>query len=330
MKLPLLLFCVALSPYLSAHAWTATGTTRGSVYHWRQILRGNSRSRHQTHLFQEELSSGRILSPEYFKSVYDKDRSRGNTLSERTSSSSATGVDCDDGECAGCITPWDIGGGRPQPAIVKAYEEGQLRGRIIDAGCGAGENCIYLAGKYGITSVFGCDLAKGGIKIANARVSKIAKIQEGNDNTMDVSDVNDSVSPFWTSPQFFVASCTEMTDEYFTLFGNKSELFDVSIDSGLLHCLSDDDAKDYVKQLKRILKPGTGRAYVGCFSTKNPAESWDNPRRLSPQYLENLFCQEDGWEITSIQDTWWARPPERGSSQGAFSMALWMEARLIS
>mmetsp|Transcript_13450 Transcript_13450/g.19615 ORF Transcript_13450/g.19615 Transcript_13450/m.19615 type:complete len:103 (+) Transcript_13450:1-309(+) len=100
------------------------------------------------------------------------------------------------------------------------------------------------------------------------------------------------------------------------------------IDSGLLHCLSDDDAINYLSQMTRLVKPTTGRAYVGCFSTANP-EPWDNPRRLSEDYLRGLFCRENGWEVISVKDTWWSRPPERGSSQGAFSMALWMEARRL-
>ena len=247
------------------------------------------------------LSSGRVLPPDYFKSVYERTDEEGEVIT----------------------TPWDIGGGRPQPAIIKAYEQGQLRGRILDAGCGAGENCIYLAGKYGVTSVVGSDLAEGAIREAEERVDRMEDGQDGKHR--------EQPSPFWTQPAFFIASCTEIADKYEKQLdvndGEEPKLFDVSIDSGLLHCLSDEDAELYVQQLGRLVKPDTGRAYIGCFSTKNPAESWDNPRRLSPQYLKNLFSEDNGWEVISITDTWWARPPERGSSQGSFSMALWMEAR---
>ena len=34
--------------------------------------------------------------------------------------------------------PWDIG--RPQPAFVRLADEGRLTGRLLDAGCGTGEN----------------------------------------------------------------------------------------------------------------------------------------------------------------------------------------------
>ncbi len=41
--------------------------------------------------------------------------------------------------------PWDTG--RPQPAIVKLAEAGQIRGSVLDVGCGTGENVLYLAGQ---------------------------------------------------------------------------------------------------------------------------------------------------------------------------------------
>ena len=41
--------------------------------------------------------------------------------------------------------PWDTG--RPQPAIVKLAEAGQIRGSVLDVGCGTGENVLYLAAK---------------------------------------------------------------------------------------------------------------------------------------------------------------------------------------
>ena len=39
--------------------------------------------------------------------------------------------------------PWDTG--RPQPAIIKLVEAGQIRGSVLDVGCGTGENLLYLA-----------------------------------------------------------------------------------------------------------------------------------------------------------------------------------------
>jgi SAM-dependent methyltransferase len=275
---------------------------------------------------------GRVLPTEYYKSVYDEEQEVQPSGLDPTIGAATTSTDA-------ATTPWDIGGGKPQPSIVKAYEEGKLRGRILDVGCGAGENCIYLAQKYGVTSIVGCDIAPGAIRMAQERVRQIMEPTTTitRSQQQEDSDASSSLPTFWTRPEFFVASCTEIVDTYQCLDdeandheANEKELFDVTIDSGLLHCLSDDVAKVYVQNLAQLVKPSTGRVYVGCFSTKNPAESWDNPRRLSPEYLEQLFCTDHGWEVISIVDTWWSRPPGRGSSQGAFSMALWMEARRIA
>lgn len=220
-------------------------------------------------------------------------------------------------------TPWDIGNYRPQPAVVRAYDEGKLRGHILDAGCGIGENCAYLAKKYGVCSVTGFDLSEDAVKVA----SEISK--------------NQDITPFWTEPRFFATSCTEVADTLGSDLlagligendckGQDAPLFDVVLDSGLLHCLSKEDARQYVQQIGKLLRPNTGRFYIGCFSTANP-DPWDNPRRISEDYLKNdLFTCRETWDVISCRECWWARPPSRGSSSGgAFSLALWVEVRFL-
>jgi len=39
--------------------------------------------------------------------------------------------------------PWDIG--RPQPAIERLADNGQITGLVLDVGCGTGEHTIYLS-----------------------------------------------------------------------------------------------------------------------------------------------------------------------------------------
>lgn len=275
--------------------------------------------------------------PEYYKSVYEVHGS------EKSSTTATVGTLLPDSTGAADTatsstrtskTPWDIGG--PQPSIVQAYNEGKLRGRILDAGCGFGENSIFLAAKYGVASVVGFDLAEGAIRTATDRAQE-----------MERSSLLSSSSslPFWTTPRFVVASCTEIASSSSAIITSSSSRttasenedaasqncnnrFDVAIDSGLLHCLTNTDARTYVSQLAELVTPKTGRAYVGCFSTANP-DPWSNPRRLSGEYLASLFCEERGWEIAEIKDTWWSRPRHRGSKQGSFSQALWMEARRL-
>ncbi|HPX74166.1 MAG TPA: class I SAM-dependent methyltransferase, partial [Methanoregulaceae archaeon] len=40
--------------------------------------------------------------------------------------------------------PWDIG--RPQQEIVRLEETGQITGKVLDVGCGTGDNALFLAG----------------------------------------------------------------------------------------------------------------------------------------------------------------------------------------
>jgi len=203
--------------------------------------------------------------------------------------------------------PWDLNG-RPQPTVVSAAEEGKFANAwILDCGCGTGENALFLAQKAKAKGVVGFDISRDAIETARSRVESL---EEPN------------------RPEFVVASCADVADHAMVHRQKEGGLFDVALDSALLHCLSDEDAVLYVQQLSRLVKRGSGRCFVGCFSDKNP-DPWDNPRRLSEENLRALFCEEAGWEVLNIRDTWWSRPTYRGSSQGSFSMALWMEARRL-
>jgi len=50
--------------------------------------------------------------------------------------------------------PWDIG--RPQPAFVRLADDGLLRGQVLDAGCGRGEQALLAADRVaGASSYLG-------------------------------------------------------------------------------------------------------------------------------------------------------------------------------
>jgi len=63
------------------------------------------------------------------------------------------------------IPPWDIG--RPQKEIIRLAKDGEISGRVLDVGCGTGENALYLAG-LGF-EVWGIDAAPAAIKKAKRR-----------------------------------------------------------------------------------------------------------------------------------------------------------------
>src|SRR6266436_6458821 len=63
--------------------------------------------------------------------------------------------------------PWDIG--RPQPAFARLADEGRLTGRLLDAGCGTGENALLAASRG--ADVTGIDVAPTAIARARAKAS---------------------------------------------------------------------------------------------------------------------------------------------------------------
>jgi SAM-dependent methyltransferase len=61
--------------------------------------------------------------------------------------------------------PWEIGAA--QPVVVELATSGQLRGRVLDAGCGTGENTI-VAAQHG-ARVLGVDLSPRAIEQASGK-----------------------------------------------------------------------------------------------------------------------------------------------------------------
>lgn len=61
--------------------------------------------------------------------------------------------------------PWDIGA--PQPGVVAWEAAGRFRGHVLDAGCGTGDNALFLASRgYSVTAV---DIAPTAIETARTR-----------------------------------------------------------------------------------------------------------------------------------------------------------------
>jgi len=204
--------------------------------------------------------------------------------------------------------PWDVGG--PQRQIVKVAKKGLFRGRsVLDCGCGTGDNAAFLLGEDGgASSVVGFDISPHAVKAAQQRCQDIG----GGDRV-----------------RFHVASCTSLEDMTSLLpvadFSPSPLLFDIVLDSALLHCLSDVDAEAYVQNLSNLVNPNGGMLLLGCFSDQN-RDPWSNPRRLSETRLRELLSSFGSFDIQSIESCWWSRPDDRGSNQGSFCLAWWCVA----
>ena len=153
--------------------------------------------------------------------------------------------------------PWDIG--RPQPVFIELARAAKLRGRLLDSGCGTGENAL-LAAEHG-ADVVGIDLSPRAI--ATARRKAAAR---GLTATFEAADILE----------------VPLTNA----------AFDTVIDSGLFHVFDDPGRMRYVAKLARVTRPG-GFCYLMCFSDRQPGD-W-GPRRVRREEIEDAF--KDEWDV---------------------------------
>ncbi len=155
--------------------------------------------------------------------------------------------------------PWDIGG--PQQPFRDAAD--RIRGAILDAGCGTGENALFFAARG--NTVIGIDYLPGPIDRARQKAS-----ERGLNATFHVKDA--------------------------LTLSDWNERFDNVIDCGLFHVFGDDDRRRYVEGLRTVLRLG-GRLFLMCFSDEEPGTQ--GPRRVSKNELADAFAP--GWQVESIQ-----------------------------
>ncbi len=150
--------------------------------------------------------------------------------------------------------PWDIG--HPQPVFVDLIKSGEIKpGRALDIGCGRGDNSIML-------SMSGCDVT--GIDIVKGAIS----------------DAKEKAIERHVNVNFVVGNVLQM-DRLF-----RKDEFDVVIDSGLFHTMTDEERPVFARQVHRVLKKG-GKYFMLCFSDKEPDGT--GPRRVSKAEIESTF-----------------------------------------
>jgi SAM-dependent methyltransferase len=162
---------------------------------------------------------------------------------------------------AAATPPWDIG--RPQAAFLQLAEAGELRGRVLDSGCGTGEHTL-LAARLGLDAT-GIDTAAVAIETAQRKAEERG-----------------------VHARFLVWNALDL--------GSLGQQFDTVLDCGLFHVFDDDDRRAYVQSLKAVTGPGA-RYFMLCFSEHQPGDF--GPRRVTQDEIRASF--EQGWRVDSIE-----------------------------
>ncbi|PNH01387.1 putative methyltransferase AN0656, partial [Tetrabaena socialis] len=156
-----------------------------------------------------------------------------------------------------------------------------FEGRVLDAGCGIGDNALYLAKACPAAEVTAVDVVPRCLEFAAAKAN--------------LRGIRGKV-------HLLVADLLEEDlDKLPAQLGAEvSGSFSVVLDSATFHCLSDADRERYVPMLHRLLRPG-GRIYMTCMSEEETSPG--GPRRIPVADLESVFNPASGWEVESIEAT---------------------------
>jgi SAM-dependent methyltransferase len=160
--------------------------------------------------------------------------------------------------------PWDIG--RPQSAVVRLASAGGFTGAVLDAGCGTGENALYLA-SLGF-SVVGVDVAETALAMARKKAGERRLEAE------------------------FVLADAFALDR----LGHQ---FETVLDCGLFHSLDGDERPRYVASLASVTEH-EGTLQLLCFSDQGPDTG---PHPVSREELRAAFNARTGWRVGDIKPT---------------------------
>jgi ubiquinone/menaquinone biosynthesis C-methylase UbiE len=128
------------------------------------------------------------------------------------------------------VIPWRLDG--PQPIITELADSDQITGPVLECGCGLGDNALFLAERgYPITAI-------------DASSAVIEQDRE-------------KAAARGLAVDFRVADAT--------VLDGVPTGFNTVIDSAMMHCLTDEQRRDYLAAAHRVTEPGA-RLHILCFT----------------------------------------------------------------
>ncbi|WP_382464752.1 class I SAM-dependent methyltransferase [Streptomyces noursei] len=161
------------------------------------------------------------------------------------------------------LIPWRLDG--PQPLLVELEAAGEITGPVLECGCGLGDNAVFLASRGHEVTAF--DAAPAAIEKARSKVTAAAPVT------------------------FTVADATELNG-----IGVPGG-FRTVVDSAMLHCLTADQRRAYLRGLRRVCAPGA-KLHALCFSGELAA-SLQMPAAMDEDSLRADFDHD--WTIRRME-----------------------------
>lgn len=162
------------------------------------------------------------------------------------------------------VAPWDIG--RPQPAIQRIADAGDIVEPVLDSGCGSGEHALMVA-SMGF-EVTGVDISQAAIEHARAKArARGLQVDFLVGDVLALEDIERLRPPFRTV-----------------------------IDTGCFHTFANADRPIYAASLAAATESG-GVLHLLCFSEHTPGQ--DGPRRVTQAEIRHTFARD--WIVDKIE-----------------------------